>query len=154
MTENKLEEIIDLLAVYGGFNREYLRDKLLTFANDGRLETKNKIGQAAAMNSFDKLLGRNGELVEFRKKQVLAGAMYTIQKHYADKQNKMEAVAQLFGKKLNEPFMIESRVHKVNIKVRFTENGMEYFDDSCGRWYPTDAFMTEFLTGQATEIDE
>ena len=42
MAENKLEEIIDLLAEYGGFNREYLHDKSLTFANDGRLETKNK----------------------------------------------------------------------------------------------------------------
>ena len=27
MTESKLEEIIDLLAKYGGFDREYLRDK-------------------------------------------------------------------------------------------------------------------------------
>jgi len=49
MAENKLEEIIDLLAEYGGFNREYLRDKLLTFANDRRSETKNKMEQVAAM---------------------------------------------------------------------------------------------------------
>ena len=57
MTENKLEEIIDLLAVYGGFDREYLRDKLLTFANDGRSETKNKMGAVAALfgkKLFDK----------------------------------------------------------------------------------------------------
>jgi hypothetical protein len=71
-----------------------------------------------------------------------------------DKPNKMAEVAALKGKELNEPFMIESRVHKVNIKVRFTENGMEYFDDSCGRWYPTDAFMTELLTGQAVIVNE
>jgi hypothetical protein len=38
MAENKLEEAIDLLAEYGGFNREYLRDKLLT----RRSKPKNK----------------------------------------------------------------------------------------------------------------
>jgi hypothetical protein len=37
--------------------------------------------------------------------------------------------------------------------VRFTENGMEYFDDSCRRWYPTDGFLKEILTGEAVEID-
>lgn len=55
MAENKIEEIIDLLAKYGGFNREYLRDKLLTFANDGRSETKNKMAEVAAL--FGKKLG-------------------------------------------------------------------------------------------------
>jgi Lar family restriction alleviation protein len=39
MAEKKLEEIIDLLAKYGGFNREYLRDKLLT---GNKSETENK----------------------------------------------------------------------------------------------------------------
>jgi hypothetical protein len=55
MADKKLEEVVDLLAKYGGFNREYLRDKLLTFANDGRSETKNKMAQVAAM--FGKKLG-------------------------------------------------------------------------------------------------
>ena len=31
------------------------------------------------MNNFDKLLGKNGELVELRKEQALAGAMHIIQ---------------------------------------------------------------------------
>ena len=55
MADSKLEEVIDLLAKYGGFNREYLRDKLLTFANDGRSETKNKMEAVAAL--FNKKLG-------------------------------------------------------------------------------------------------
>lgn len=42
MTDSRLEEIVNLLANYGGFNREYLRDKLLTFANDRRSKPKNK----------------------------------------------------------------------------------------------------------------
>jgi hypothetical protein len=68
--------------------------------------------------------------------------------------NIMDEVAALKGKGLNEPFMIESSTHKVAKRVRFTENGMEYFDDSCRRWYTTDGFLKEILTGQATEIDE
>ncbi len=43
VADSKLEEVIDLLAKYGGFNREYLRDKLLTFANERCSETKNKM---------------------------------------------------------------------------------------------------------------
>ena len=38
VTDSKLEEVIDLLAEYGGFNREYLRNKLLTW----RSKSKNK----------------------------------------------------------------------------------------------------------------
>jgi hypothetical protein len=49
MEEHKLEEIVDMLAEYGGLNREYLRDKILTFVNDGRSETKNKMAEVAAM---------------------------------------------------------------------------------------------------------
>lgn len=114
MTENKLEETIDLLAEYGGFNREYLRDKLLTFANDGRSETKNKWKSISV--------------------------------------NIMDEVAALKGKELNEPFMVESNVHKVAKQVRFTERGMEYFDESCQRWYPTDGFLKEILTGDAVIV--
>ena len=68
--------------------------------------------------------------------------------------NIMDEVAALKGKELNEPFLIESSVHKVAKRVRFTEKGMEYFDDMCQRWYPTEAFLREILTGQAVEIDE
>lgn len=37
--------------------------------------TENELEQAAIMNNFDKLLGRNGELAELRKEQVLAGRL-------------------------------------------------------------------------------
>lgn len=67
--------------------------------------------------------------------------------------NVMDEVAALKGKELNEPFMIESNVHKVTSLVRFTENGMEYFDKSCQRWYPTDGFLKEILTGRAVILD-
>ena len=67
-------------------------------------------------------------------------------------ENKMAEVAALKGKELNEPFMVESNVHKVAKQVRFTERGMEYFDDSCQRWYPTDGFLKEILTGDAVIV--
>jgi len=68
--------------------------------------------------------------------------------------NIMDEVAALKGKELDEPFMIESSTHKVAKRVRFTENGMEYFDEMCNKWYQTDSFLKEILTGQAVEIDE
>lgn len=214
MEENKLEEIIDLLAKYGGFNREYLRDKLLTFANDGRLETKNKMTevaafqmafpdtweefekhygfydikqaytfgntrlipsfrvqqwlihlddinrkkksqknkmeQAATMNSFDKLLGRNGELVELRKEQMLAGAMHIIQQHYADKQNKMEAVAQMFGKKLFDKFHV--KLGYDTFSARFSPYGFEIFGEHC-MWVTDGQILNKLFIGKAVILD-
>lgn len=68
--------------------------------------------------------------------------------------NKMQKVADLFDLVLGEPFKLRSETHKVTRTVRFSENGMEYFDDSCQRWYPTDGFLKEILTGQAVILDE
>ena len=53
-------------------------------------------------NNFEKLFGKNYELVEFRKKQVLEGAFGIIRRSYKDKPNKMEMIAKLFGKELGE----------------------------------------------------
>ena len=69
-------------------------------------------------------------------------------------ENKMNAVAKLFSKQFGEPFRLESNVHKFAKWVRFTERGMEYYDEGCGRWYPTDGFLKEILTGQAVIINE
>ena len=66
--------------------------------------------------------------------------------------NKMAQVAAIMGKKLYQAFSIESNVHKVAKQVRFTERGMEYFDESCQRWYPTDGFLKEILTGDAVIV--
>ena len=37
-----------------------------------------------AENRCDELFGKNGELVEFRKKQVLEGALEIVQRHYKE----------------------------------------------------------------------
>lgn len=109
----------------------------------------NKMWQVAAMNNFDKLLGENGKLVKLRKEQVLAGAMYIIQQHYADKQNKMEAVAQLFGKKLYEEFEIYYKDE--NYTAYFRNEGLRVR----GVFYLTwDSFLVALLTGGAVIVDE
>ncbi len=76
-----------------------------------------------AESNFEKLLGKNGELVEYREKQVLEGAFGIIRRHYGDKLNKMEPVAKLFGKKLGEKFKIKylGYIHT----VVFTADGLK-----------------------------
>jgi hypothetical protein len=52
-----------------------------------------------------------------------------------------------------EPFHIESNVHKVKSWVRFSNVGMQYYDEACRRWYPTDGFLKEIITGRAVILD-
>lgn len=103
-----------------------------------------------AEDNFEKLLGKNGELVEERQKQILEGAFGIIQRHYEDKPNKMEAVAKLFGKKLDEEFNIKWGVCEYTI--RFTKDGMEVTDDY-GEWYEAQLYRV-LLTGEAVIISE
>lgn len=63
--------------------------------------------------------------------------------------NIMGIVANQYSKKLDEPFKIKSEVHKVARLVRFTRDGMEYYDEKCQKWYQTEAFLREILTGKA-----
>jgi len=63
--------------------------------------------------------------------------------------NRMKEIAKMFDKEINQPFLIVSEVHKVTKKVRFSLDGMEYYDKMCDRWYPTEAFLREILTGKA-----
>ncbi|MSV24209.1 hypothetical protein FYJ78_03210 [Selenomonas sp. WCA-380-WT-3B 3/] len=106
-----------------------------------------------AENKCDELFGKNGELVEFRKKQVLEGAFGIIQRHYEDKPNKMEVVAALFGKKLGERFTVE-RDHD-RFECEFSTCGFRvrgaydtpYMDFSC-------FILEDLLTGRAVVVDE
>jgi hypothetical protein len=114
---------------------------------------ENKMDQATTMNNFDKLLGRNGELVELRKEQVLAGAMRIIQQYYADKQNKMEAVAKLFGRNLGEEFWARIVGKKFEIKCRFAASGFQQ-TVVAGLWHDNDAFLSLLLTGRAEIVED
>lgn len=103
-----------------------------------------------AKNDFEKLLGKNGKLVEERKKQVLAGALGIVQRYYEETPNKMEVVAALFGKKLGEEFDIKWGVCEYTI--RFTKDGMEVTDDY-GEWYEAQLYRA-LLTGEAVIVDD
>ncbi|MBO5629628.1 MAG: hypothetical protein J5965_11200 [Aeriscardovia sp.] len=110
MTDSKLEEIIDLLAKYGGFNREYLCYKLLTFANDGRSESKNK----------------------------------------------MEEIAKLFGKKLDEEFKIKyGDGLAFEAAVKFTKKNFRVKHLPLQDYWSWDnELLADLLTGKAVIVDE
>lgn len=67
--------------------------------------------------------------------------------------NRMPDVAAKFGLAINEPFKAVSNVHKVNKTVRFSEDGLQYYDAMCQKWYNTDGFLRELLTGEAVILD-
>ena len=103
-----------------------------------------------AENNFDKLLGRNGELVEERKKQVLAGALEIVQRYYKETPNKMEVVAALFGKKLGERFTV--KVDNRLYDCSFEKYGFYSYGAYENPYLSFDAFiLQELLTGTAKE---
>ena len=65
----------------------------------------------------------------------------------------MKELAKMFNKEIDQPFLLESKVHKVAKLVRFSLGGMQYYDKICDRWYPTEAFLREILTGKAKIVE-
>ncbi|MGN8831156.1 hypothetical protein ACTQV0_08195 [Selenomonas montiformis] len=102
-----------------------------------------------AENKCDELFGKNGELVEYRKKQVLEGAFGIIQRHYEDKPNKMEVVAALFGKKLGEEFEIYYKDE--NYTAYFRNEGLRVRGLFYLMW---DNALVALLIGGAVIVDE
>lgn len=101
-------------------------------------------------NRCDELFGKNGELVEFRKKQVLEGAFGIIRRSYKDKPNKMEMIAKLFGKELGEEFCVRSHHPEGNCIGAFTKYGFEcpnYTDKE------NQVVFTMLVTGKAVIVD-
>lgn len=105
-----------------------------------------------AENKCDELFGKNGELVEFRKKQVLEGALEIVQRHYKDKPNKMEVIAAIFGKQLGGRFSV-----KVNNQIydcSFKEYGFDSYGAYGNPYLDFDAFiLQELLTGTAVIVN-
>jgi hypothetical protein len=67
-------------------------------------------------------------------------------------ENKMEAVAQLFGKKLGEEFTVKYQVSKykwyIVDNLAFTDKGLTHYGKS------KDVILRQLLTGQAVVVDE
>lgn len=106
-----------------------------------------------AENNFEKLFGKNYELVEFRKKQVLEGALEIVQRHYKEMPNKMEVVAALFGKRLNERFTVDRKGYR--FQARFTEYGLDILGEWDNPYIDVNAnVLQDLLTGEAVIVDE
>jgi hypothetical protein len=106
-----------------------------------------------AENNFEKLLGKNGELVEERKKQMLAGALEIVQRHYEETPNKMEVVAALFGKRLGERFTV--KIDNQRYSCSFEEYGFNSYGAYENPYLSFDAFiLQELLTGTAVIVDD
>ena len=68
-------------------------------------------------------------------------------------ENKMEAVAALFGKKLNEEFRVVSD-DSLDCICRFDENHILEIKDMCGRWVQVYSVLNELLTGKAEIVED
>lgn len=130
MTENKkLEEIVDLLADYGGFNRDYLKDKLLNSSKE-KPDNKNKMAEVAK-NSI-----RRVKMAE----------------------NKMEQIAKLFGKKLGEEFTVNVPQYDVYGGIKDTVPVKGWFGSRGFRsrqiMFADSYIFAELLEGKAVIVDE
>ena len=104
-------------------------------------------------NNFDKLLGKNGELVEMRKEQVLAGALEIVQRYCEETPNKMEVVAKLFGKELGEEFVVNDEYRKKMI-CKITERGLFFYHGSYEAWWQDSGLLSELITGEAVIVND
>lgn len=164
MTEKKLEEIVDLLAEYGGFNREYLRDKLL----DGCSETKNKMIEVASnqmtfpdtWEEFEKQYGfydskqvymyGNTRLIPSFRVQQWLDHLDDVKCKKQLQENKMEQVAAMFGKKLREVFSVEFVCNRNFVSCcYFKPDGL--FCEDRG---PCETMLNNLLTGKAVITNE
>ena len=109
-----------------------------------------------AENKCDELFGKNGELVEFRKKQVLEGAFGIIRRSYKDKPNKMEMIAKLFGKKLDEEFKIKDLSTGIIYIASFNNYGMRTYvaGFSSDSWKQSWDMVMRLIFGTAVVIDD
>jgi len=121
---------------------------------------ENKTEQVVTVNCFDKLFGKNGKLVEERKKQVLAGALEIVQRYYEETPNKMEVVAALFGKELGEEFFVELKDEysvrqsgKRIWKMKLETDGLWCYIPNEG-WFFNRPILSDLITGTAVIVDE
>jgi hypothetical protein len=112
---------------------------------------ENEMAQTVTVNNFDKLIGKNGELAELRKEQVLAGAIGIIQRQYAGR-GKMEAIAALLGKKMGEEFFVRLKSGAGDM-CKFTNKGLFMLAIN-DRWVVNDRYLRRLLTGEAEIVED
>jgi hypothetical protein len=68
--------------------------------------------------------------------------------------NKMEAVAQLFGKELGEEFDVKDK-YKTEWHCKFTKRGLMYLDKTFFDWQESGDYLLQFLLiGEAVIVDD
>ena len=108
-----------------------------------------------AENKCDELFGKSGELVEFRKKQVLEGALEIVQRNYKEIPNKMEVIAKLFGKKLGEEFKIKDLSTGIIHISSFNNYGMRtYVAGFPNSWKQSWDMVMRLIIGNVVIINE
>ena len=68
-------------------------------------------------------------------------------------ENRMEAVAKLFGKKLGEEFTVEDK-YKAEWHCKFTKNGVMYQDRITFNWHIIGGMLQSLVTGKSVIVDE
>ena len=74
-----------------------------------------------------------------------------IKRKKQSQKNKMEQVAAMFGKKLDEHFCVSCC--NTRFLLKFTLDGLWVFDDSWGHWNGEDGMLEALLTGEAVIVD-
>ena len=67
--------------------------------------------------------------------------------------NKMKAVAQLFGKKLGEEFVIQD-TYRYQVTAKFSEEGILVYHVVGREWLNNHYWLNELLTGEAVIVDD
>jgi hypothetical protein len=69
-------------------------------------------------------------------------------------ENKMQAVAEMFGKKLGEEFIVKGR-YKNKIHCIFCKDGLRYHNGVVIEWQKAAYYiLTDLLTGEAVIVDD
>lgn len=97
------------------------------------------------------MYGNTRLIPTFRVEQWL-DYMESVKHSQQSKQNKMEQVALLFGKKLGEPFIVEWEGKK--IRVMFDEDYLSVMNFGYGWHTVGDEILRKLITGKAVIVDE
>ena len=67
-------------------------------------------------------------------------------------ENKMERIAQMFGRKLDEEFYLK-RMDAI-YKAKFTNDGLELYDSLFEQWAIVSEALSDILTGWAEIVED
>jgi len=97
------------------------------------------------------MFGNTRLIPSFRVQQWL-NHLDDINRKKQSQKNKMEQIAKMFGKELNENFCVSCC--NTRFLLKFTSDGLLVFDDSWGHWNGEDGMLEALLTGEAVIVNE